>query len=57
VAFTPDRDLQVVGAGETYGRGRVGVPPASGDQAWALVDDTVPDRTGEVVVGVVGTDS
>jgi hypothetical protein len=49
-------DLQIVFAGETHGRDHVGGPDASGDQARAPVDGTVPDCTGDVVVGVVGTD-
>jgi hypothetical protein len=56
VASAPYRDLQVVVAGETHRRDYVGRPDASGDQARAPVDGTVPDCTRPVVVGVVGTD-
>jgi len=56
VASAPYGDLQIVVAGETHGRDHVGGPDASGDQARAPVDGTVPDCTGAVVVGVVGTD-
>ena len=56
VASAPYGDLQVVVAGETHGRDHVGGPDASGDQARAPVDGAVPDCSGGVVVGVVGTD-
>ena len=56
VASAPYGDLQIVVAGETHGRDHVGGPDASGDQARAPVDGTVPHCTGDVVVGVVGTD-
>ena len=56
VASTPYGDLQIVVAGETYGRDHVGGPDASGDQARAPVDGAVPDCTGAVVVGVLGAD-
>ena len=56
VASAPYGDFQVVVAGETHGRDHVGGPDAPGDQTWVPVDGTVPDCTGDVVVGVVGTD-
>src|SRR5688572_26835146 len=56
VASAPYGDLQIVVAGETHGGGHVGGPDASGDQARAPVDGTVPHCTGSVVVGVVGAD-
>ena len=56
VASAPYGNLQVVVAGETHGRDHVGSSDASGDQARAPVNGTVPDCTGNVVVGVVGTD-
>jgi hypothetical protein len=56
VASAANGDLQIVVAGETHGRDHVGGPDASGDQARAPVDGTVPDCTGAVVVGVIGTD-
>ena len=56
VASAPYGDLQIVVAGEAHGRDHVGGPDASGDQAWAPVDSTVPNCTGDVVVGLVGTD-
>src|SRR5262249_50895391 len=56
VASAPYGDLQIVVAGETHGCDHVGGPRASGDQARAPVDGTVPDCAGDVVVGVVGTD-
>ena len=55
VASAAYGDLQVVVAGETHSRNHVGGPDASGDQARAPVDGTVPDCTGNVVVGVIGT--
>jgi hypothetical protein len=56
VATAPYGDLQIVIAGETHGRNDVSGPEASGDQARATVDGAVPDRTGDVVVGVAGID-
>ena len=56
VASAPYGNLQIVVAGETDGRDHVGGPDASGDQLRAPVNGTVPDCTGDVVVGVVGTD-
>ena len=56
VASAPYGDLQIVVADETHGRDHVGGPDASGDQVRAPVNGTVPDCTGDVVVGVVGTD-
>src|SRR4029434_5029046 len=56
VASAPYGNLQIVVAGETHGRDHVGGPDASGDQVRAPVNGTVPDCTGDVVVGVVGTD-
>jgi hypothetical protein len=56
VASAPYGDLQIVVASETHGRDHVGGPDASGDQARAPVNGTVPDCTGDVVVGVVGTE-
>jgi hypothetical protein len=56
VASAPYGDLQIVIPGATHGRDHVGGPDASGDQARAPVNGTVPDCTGEVVVGVVGPD-
>ncbi len=56
VASAPYGDLKIVVAGETHGRHHVDGPDASGDQVRAPVDGTVPDCTGDVVVGVVGTD-
>jgi hypothetical protein len=56
VASAPYGDLQIVVAGETHGRDHVGGPDASGDQARAPVDGTVPHCTGDVVVGMVGAD-
>src|SRR5262249_14842420 len=56
VASAPYGDLQIAVAGETHGCDHVGGPDASGDQARAPVNGTVPDCTGDVVVGVVGTD-
>ena len=47
---------EIVVAGETHGRDHVGGPDASGNQARAPVDGTVPHCTGDVIVGVVGTD-
>jgi hypothetical protein len=43
-------------AGETHRRDHVGGPDASGDQARAPVDGTVPHCTGDVVVGVASLD-
>ena len=56
VASAPYGDLQIAVAGETHGRDHVGGPDASGDQVRAPVNGTVPDCTGDVVVGVVGID-
>jgi hypothetical protein len=56
VASAPYGDVQIVVAGETHRRNHVGDADASGDQARAPVDGTVPDCTGGVVVGVAGTD-
>src|SRR5262249_12502787 len=56
VASAPYGDLQIVVAGETHSRDHIAGPDTSGDQARAPVDSTVPDCTGDVVVGVVGTD-
>ena len=56
VATAPYGDLQIVVAGEPHGRDHVGAPDASGDQARAPVDGTVPDCARAVVVGVVGID-
>ncbi|HSE02287.1 MAG TPA: hypothetical protein VLB72_16305, partial [Burkholderiales bacterium] len=56
MASAPYGDLQIVVAGESHGRDHVGGSDASGDQAWAPVNGTVPDRSGDVVVGVAGTD-
>src|SRR4029077_14177762 len=43
VASAAYGDLQIVVAGETHGRDHVGGPDASGDQARAPVDGTIPD--------------
>src|SRR5688572_12778002 len=43
-------------AGETHGRDHVGGSDASGDQARPPIDGAVPHCTGDVIVGVVGTD-
>ena len=56
VASAPYGDLEVVVAGELHGRDHVGGPDASGDQARTPVDGTVPDRAGDVVIRLVGTD-
>src|SRR5262249_6333032 len=56
VTSAPYGDLQIVVARETHGRDYVGGPEASGDQARAPVDGTVPHGTCVVVVGMVGTD-
>src|SRR5262249_43980966 len=56
VASAAYGDLQIVVAGETHRRDHIGGPDASGDQERAPVDRTVPNCTGDVVVGVVGTD-
>src|SRR5438094_575630 len=56
VASAPYGNLQIVVAGETHGRDHVGGPNASGDQVRAPVNGTVPDCTGDVIVGVVGID-
>jgi hypothetical protein len=56
VASAPYGDLQIVIAGETHGCDHVGGPDASSDHVRAPINGTVPDCTGEVVVGVVGTD-
>ena len=56
VASAPYGDFQIVVAGETHGPDNVGGADASGDQVRAPVNGTVPDCTGDVVVGVVGTD-
>src|SRR5688572_3050851 len=56
VTSAPYGDLQIVVAGKTHGRDHVSGPDASDDQARAPVNGTVPDCTGDVVVGVVGSD-
>ena len=56
VPSAPYGDLQIMVAGETHGADHVGSPDAPGDQARAPVNGTVPDCTGDVVVGLVGTD-
>src|SRR5919108_5850743 len=56
VAPAPYGDLQVVVAGEAYGRDHVGGPAAPGDQPGAPVDGAVPHGSGGVVVGVVSGD-
>src|SRR3546814_496417 len=56
VAAAPYGDLQIVVAGEMHGRDHVGAPDASSDQARAPVNGTIPDCTGDVVVGVACSD-
>jgi hypothetical protein len=56
VASASYRDLQIAVAGQTNGAPHIGGPDASGDYVRAPVNRTVPDRTGDVVVGMVGTD-
>src|SRR5687768_11234226 len=56
MASAPYGNLQVVVAGETYRRDHIRSSDASGDQVRAPVNGTVPDCTGDVVVGVVDTD-
>jgi hypothetical protein len=56
MASAPYGDLQIVVAGEPDGSDHVGGADASGDQARTPVNGTVPDCTGDVVVGMVGTD-
>jgi hypothetical protein len=56
VASAAYGDLQIVLARETHRRHYVGGTDASGDQARAPVDGTVPECTGAVVVGVAGMD-
>ena len=41
---------------QTHGRDYVDGPDASSDQARAPIDGTVPQCTGDVIVGVVGAD-
>ena len=49
-------DLEIAVAGEAHGNGHIGGAVAAGDQPRASVDGAVPDRSGVVVVGVVGDD-
>src|SRR5262245_44323386 len=56
VASGPYSNLQIVVAGETHGCDHVGGPNASSNQPRSSVNGTVPDCTGDVVVGTVSTD-
>jgi hypothetical protein len=54
VTSAPDGNLQIVLAGETHGRDRVGGPGTSGDHARAPVNSTIPNCARDVIVSVIG---
>ena len=56
MASAPHGDLEVAVAGEAHRCSHVGRATAAGDQSRVPIDIAVPDRTGGVVVGVVGAD-